>query len=272
MAGGSMRTVYSTPWSRKTYKKKKTKTISKAIKNVKNKAFVKAVKKVIHADVETKQAFHAVQAVSYNSGINAVGDATRVIPTITQGVGDNQRIGDQLRAQTCSIKGAIVYNPSTGQYGTYANARLGVRMMIVQPKAYSNLDDVQTTIGTWGAYLLKKGGSVVGFTGVLSDLWAPINSDAITKYYDKVFYLDAPYQATAVGSTVMGRSTRMFSINMKLRNKVLKYDGTISGGSNPTNYAPVLIIGYAHMDGSSPDSVTTAIQLSYDSVFNYEDA
>lgn len=236
-----------------------------------SKPMTKAIQKLIHKNVETKEGYHAVQAVSYNSGINAVGDATRLIPSITQGTGDNQRIGDQVRSQSLSIRGAIVYNPSTGQYGTYANSRLGVRMMIVQPKLYGNLDDVQTTIGTWGNYLLKKGGSAVGFTGLLSDLWAPINTDAITKYYDKIFYLDSPYQVSAVGSQDMKGSTRLFNITKKIK-KVLKYDNAVSSGSNSTNFAPVLIIGYTHMDGSSPDTLTTAIQLSYDSVFKYEDA
>lgn len=255
--------------SRKVSYKKKSVKKAKSVKP--SKSFTKAVQKIIHKDVETKQGYHSVAGVSYNSGINAVGDATRIIPSITQGTADNQRIGDQLRAQSIQIKGAIVYNPSTGQYGTYANARLGVRVMIVQPKAYGTLDDVQSATGTWSNYLLKKGGSTSAFTGLIQDLWAPINTDAITKYYDKVFYLDSPYQVTAVGSQDMKGSTRLFSINVKLRNKLLKYDGSISTG-NPTNYAPVLILGYAHMDNSTPDTLTTAIQLTYDSIFNYEDA
>jgi len=235
-------------------------------------AFRKKVLSVIRAQAETKQAFHAVQAVSYNSGINAIGDATRIVPSIGQGTGDFQRIGDQLKALSLTVKGAIVYNPSVGQYGTYANSRLGVRMMIVQPRQFNNLDDVQANAGAWLTFLLKKGGTTTAFTGILSDLWAPINSDGIIKYYDKVFYMDAPYQQTAVGSTTMGKSTRLFKHTMKLRNKTLKYDSSISGGLNATNYAPVLLLGYTHMDGSAPDVATTAIQLSYDTVFNYEDA
>lgn len=237
-----------------------------------SRAFRLAVNKVVQRDIETKQSFHSVTATNYNSGINVIGDAPRVLPSVTQGTGDSNRIGDQLKSQSLTVKGAIVYNPSTGQYGTYANARLGVRMMIVQPRQYSNLDDVQSNAAAWMSLLLKKGSSAVGFSGILSDLWAPINSDYIIKYYDKVHYLDAPYQATAVGSTLMGRSTKMFSIKLKTRNKILKYDSNVSSGAQPTNYAPVLLLGYVHMDGSSPDTLTTAIQLSYDSVLNYEDA
>jgi len=247
--------------------------VARKAKNLSSsRAFRVAVQKVVSRVAESKLAFHSITAVNYNSGINVTGDAPRVLPSITQGTGDSNRIGDQLKSQSLTVKGAIVYNPSTGQYGTYANARLGVRMMIVQPRNFSNIDDVQSNAAAWMALLLKKGSSTAAFTGVLSDLWAPINSDFIIKYYDKVFYLDAPYQQTAVGSTLMGRSTKMFSIKLKTRNKILRYDQNVSSGASPTNYAPVLLLGYAHMDGSSPDTLTTAVQLSYDSVFTYEDA
>lgn len=235
-------------------------------------AFRKKVLAVMRGQVETKQAYHTVGPTSYNSGINVIGDATKILPSVTQGTNDAQRIGDQLTGLKLTVKGAIVYNPSTGQYGTFANSRLGVRMMIVQPRQYSNIDDVQSNASAWLSLLLKKGSSTSAFTGILSDLWAPINSDYIIKYYDKVFYMDAPYQATAVGSTVMGNSTRIFKHTMKLRNKVLKYDSSVSSGSQPVNYAPVLLIGYTHMDGSGADTLTTAIQLTYDTIFNYEDA
>jgi len=237
-----------------------------------NKAFKKAVQAVVSANAETKQGFHSVTAENYNSGINVPGDVKRLMPSISKGDDDNQRDGDQVRAQTLTVKGAIVYNPSTGQYGTYANSRIAVRLMIVSPRLYPNIDDAQTNSNLWTAYLLKKGGTTSAFTGILSDLWAPINSDGIIKYYDKVMYLDAPYQATAVGSTVMGKSTRFFSHSMKLRNKVIKYDSSVSGGIQPTNYGPVMILGYVHMDGSAPDTLSTAVQLSFDSIFNYEDA
>lgn len=237
-----------------------------------SKSMTSAISKLIHKNVESKQAYHERATASYNSTINSTGDCTRVLPTINQGVTDATRIGDQLRAQSLVVKGAIVYNPSTGQYGTYANARIAVRMMIVQPKQYSNLDDVQSYAGAWTALLLKKGAATSAFNGTLADLWAPINTDMITKYYDRVFYMDAPYQQTAVGSNLMGRSTRLFSVSLKLRNKVLKYDNSVSGGGQPTNYAPVLIMGYTHLDGSAADTLTTALQLTYDTVFNYEDA
>jgi len=237
-----------------------------------SKAFTKAVQKIVHKDVETKQAYTAIASTGFNSGISGSGDNFRVMPNINQGTADNSRIGDQIRAQSITLKGALVYNPSLGSYGAYANARLAVRVMVVQPKNLTDYASVDGAAASWQNILLKKGGTTSPFTGVLNDLWAPINSDAITKYYDKVFYLQGTYQATAVGSSQLLGSTKFFRHTFKLRNKLLRYDTNIGSGLIPTNYAPTLIIGYAHMDGSSPDVASTAISVSYDSIVNYEDA
>lgn len=257
-----------------TYRKviRRRKIVRKGGSSKPSKAFAKKVRAVLHKNVESKQAFSSLPSTAFNSGITAVGDIQNLLPTIAQGTADNARIGDQLRGQRLTIKGAVVYNPSTGSYGTYPNTRLAVRIMIVQPKQYGDYSAIYSNFSSWSAFLLKKGGTTTNFSGTLSDLWAPINSDAITKYYDKIMYLNGPYERTAVGGYQMLGSTKFFNISLKMRNKLLKYDAAVSGGLSPTNYAPIMLIGYVHMDGSSPDGVSTAITAQYDSIFTYEDA
>lgn len=251
----------------------KVKRVFRALSTVKpSKTFTKKVKKILHAQVETKQAFSSLPSTAFNSGITAVGDIQNLLPTIAQGTADNARIGDQIKGQRLSIKGAVVYSPSAGSYGTYSNARLAVRIMIIQPKQYGDYSAIYNNFATWSPYLLKKGGTTTNFSGTMSDLWAPINTDAITKYYDKIMYLNGAYERTAVGGYQLLGSTKFFKINLKLRNKTIKYDSSVSSGLSPTNYAPIMLIGYVHMDGSAPDSVSTAITAQYDSIFDYEDA
>lgn len=236
-----------------------------------SKPMVKAIQSIIHKDAETKQAYTSIVSTQFNSGISGSGDNFQILPNVNQGTADNSRCGDQIRGQSLTLKGAIVYNPSTGVYGTYSNTRLAVRLMVVQPKNLTDYASVNGAALSWQNILLKKGGTTSAFTGILNDLWAPINTDAITKYYDKVFYIQGTYQATAVGSSQLLGSTRFFKHTFKLKNKLLRYDNSIGSGLYPTNFAPTLIIGYAHMDGSAPDTVSTAISVSYDSIFNYED-
>jgi len=236
-----------------------------------SKSFVKKVQKIIHADVETKQAYHIQAPINFNSGIDSAGDAIRILPNISQGTAENNRIGNQLKAQNLTLQGCVSWSPSVGTFGSFANARLGVRLFVVQPRNYSEIGEVLANTATWMPTLLQKGGVAAPFTGAINDLWAPLNSDAFIKYYDKVFMLTGTYQATAVGMSQLLGATKMFKIALKCRNKTLKYENAVSA-NNPMNYAPVFCIGYAHLDGSGPDTVSTAITVQWDAVFNYEDA
>lgn len=247
-----------------------------------SKSFTKAVQKIIHKDVETKQAFNSFPYTSFNSGINSSGDICRVLPTISKGVNDNNRIGDQIRAMKLTIRGHVLINqvPIVNGLPT-PNSRIAVRMMIVQPKQYSNYNDIVTSASVWLGYLLKEGGTSTSFDGNLQQLYAPINTDAITKYYDKVHYIsiDPLYQYgslastnTIVASTGTARSVKFFKKTIKFRNKLLRYDDNVASGTSPTQFNPVLIMGYAHLDGSSPDTVTTVVSMMYDSIVDYEDA
>lgn len=237
-----------------------------------SKNFVKKVQKIIHADVESKQGYKSLAPTNFNSGIDIAGEAFQVLPQIPQGTNESSRIGNQIKAQTLTLTGAISWSPSAGQFGTFANARLGVRVFIIQPRNFSDTVSAQNNFSTWAPYLLQKGSTTTAFTGAINDLWAPINSEAIITYYDKVHYITGLYQANATGTAQMLGATKIFKAIMKVRNKTLKYDSNVSSGLLPSNYAPLFCVGYAHMDGSGPDTLSTAITVQWDAVLNYEDA
>lgn len=243
-----------------------TKKVKKVVKPSQN--LVKSVQAIIAKNNETKQAYRAEYASGVNGAISSATDAFQLIPNILQGTTDNARIGDQIRAQKLIIKGhfntALSYTGST-------TCRLGVRMMIVQPKQYTNFANIQANAAVWLQILLKKGGTTSAFTGITPDLYAKINTDAITCYYDKLYYINTPYLQTAVGDTGIYNSVKFFSRTMKLRNKLLKYDASIDSGLTSTNYNPVLLIGYVRLDASAPDN-NSHISLNYDAYLDYEDA
>lgn len=249
----------------------------------------KQVKAIIHSQVENKQAFHTLDLTAFNSGINSGGDAIRIFPNIANGTSDHSRIGDQLRGMSLQIKGHMLQNAvqaitsSLGSVPT-SNSRIAVRMMIVQPRNFSQIDNVISNATTWMSTLLKKGNSTTNFTGSISDLYAPINSDAIIKYYDKVIYLPIPSVnfvnagfagATNVNAPVaidVGASCKFFNISLKVKSKLMKYDTTGSSALQPVNYAPTFILGYCKLDGSTPDTITTQVSCAFDAMFQYEDA
>jgi len=250
-----------------------------------SKRFTKAVQRVIHKNVETKQAFNTTgdSLIMCNSGITAASDIFQILPNIYNGTGDNARIGDEIRGQKISVKGYLQLNVDTSL--SQVNKRIAVRIMVVSTKRFSATNDAYNNFAGWYQSLLKKGGTQVAFSGTISDLMAPINTDEITKHYDKTFYMSQSniFSYTAPGTAsvaVVGleeatdiRSTiKMFRFHIKCRNKLLRYDATHAGGTQPTNYGPMLLVGYTHLDGSAADVLQTNVGLHFDSVFDYEDA
>lgn len=242
---------------------------------------VKMIRSEIHKQVEDKCAYSTSGNTLYlfNSSVStSTGDVIKLLPDISNGTLDNQRIGDEIRAKRCQIKGALVMG-LLNDLNVTTSRRIAVRMMIVQPKRYNSASDIQSNYLAWTAALLKKGGTQASFTGLLSDLWAPINTDEITKYYDKTVYMQqSPIFTTgtpanaALGSPDIHNTVKFFNINLKMRNKKLRYDPNSDSGLAPTTYNPVMLIGYVHLDGSAADVVNTQVGLTFDTNFYFEDA
>lgn len=247
---------------KRTYKRK-------AVRKPAKLSLVKTIQSVINKNAENKICFGSLQNSYYNSGINSAADCVTCIPNLGIGSADNQRIGDQTRVQSHVVQGCLqLATPSTN----ISNTRIAVRLMIVQPKQFGNMADAIAAGAVWTSYLLKKGGTTSAFTGQLNDLWAKINTDAITKYYDKVFYMNTAYsQGTGNGISQIGDSIKFFKVNLTRRNKLLKFDSGIDSGLTPTNYAPIILLGYVKLDGAAPDTVSTIVSLSFDTNLMFQD-
>lgn len=258
---------------------RKSKKYSRASKSRKSN-FKKNVLKVIRDQVETKEAYHtnsSASLIKYNSGINSVADITNgiIVPTIAKGTNDNERIGERIRALNLNIRGYLKFDYNSSAAAPASS--VGVRMMVVSVKGRDSYD-MATINGNALFSLLKKGGTSSAFTGILSDLTAPINRDLFTVHHDKLFYLkqDMVFQSgTPTNSWVtsdVSKLIRFFNLNVKCRNKDLKYEDATNSGLYPTNFFPFLIVGYAYLDGSAADTVSTKLGLEYTTTLKYEDA
>lgn len=255
-------------------KKKGTKKSCKLSKCMK-----KEIQKLISKNVEDKEAYHSSgdSLVSFNSGVNTGADIQKILPNISQGTSENGRIGDRIRAKTLVIKGYVQMYVDT-VVNNIANKRIGVRLMVLGSKKYKQWDDFSS--GGWLSATIKKGATQSAFAGQIQDLFAPLNTEEVTKYYDKVIYLSQDYIRQQVGSStpttefaVNNREgIRFFTIRIPMRGKILHYDASSGGGVQPTNWTAGLCLGYAHLDGSSPDVAETKVGLCYDTYFEYEDA
>lgn len=257
--------------------KSKPKTVRKAIRSVKKSNFKKNVLKVIHDQAENKQAYYtnaSSSLVKYNSGIDSIGDMTQILPAVNKGSSDNERNGELIRAQRFQVSGYLKFDYST--VAASPNCSVAVRMMVISMKTRQSLDSATATAAPLNNLLLK-GGTSTAFTGILSDLTAPINTNLFTCHYNKVIYLkqDMVFQTgTPTNSWVtadVSKLIKFFKINLKVKNKQLKYDDGTNSGLYPTNYYPFLVLGYSYLDGSAPDVVTTKLGLEFTSQLTFED-
>lgn len=263
---------------RKYAAKKRPVSKKTVVQRAKKSNLKKFVKKVVSEMAETKEAYTTTgnTPILFNSGIDSTADIQPIIPAMGQGDDSNQRTGQSITAQKLNIRGHIRLNINDVADSTKL-PNVAVRLMVLSMKNKPSYGDVTASAAPL-ATLLRKGGTTGNFTGVLSDLYAPINTDVFTKHYDKVYYLSQSF-LNGIGPSIpsqyvaqdVSKTVRFFNINVKCKNKVLKYDEDISSDSWPVNFSPFLVLGYSYLDGSAPDTVSTNVGLIYDSMLQFED-
>lgn len=264
----------------KTYKSKRFRYVGNKISTIQNIKKIKAIVKTeMKKDLEDKEAYSASNATFFNSGIDSSADMIRVFPNITKGTNENNRIGNEIMGKSLHIKGFLRFlpQPASGSVNVGKWSNVGIRLMILSLKPAPNYDSAVLNAGLLNN-LLKKGGTTVAFTGAISDLFADVNSDVFTTHFNKVYFVSQSYllQPTGAGNQSalavdVSKLVKFFNIKLSV-NKKLKYDDGTSSSQLPTNYGPFMVAGYTYMDGSSPDVLSTNLQISWDVIFKYEDA
>lgn len=250
-------------------------------RNKPSSSFIKKVESVIHKQVETKENSYTLPVTDFNGLVNNVADIVRVIPTVTQGTGNANRIADQIRGQKINVRGHMMINIVPNTTGTTipsaipSNCRMMIRAAFVSIKKFNNFDDVSATTA-WMNSILKNGNALQGLDGTLQSMYLPWNTDVITVHKEIKRFVTIPaifaQTATAAGfsNTAVGfeQSIKFFNVNLKCK-KLLKYDNT---SFSPQNYAPLFICSYAKLDGTGSDILVSRVTASYVSTLYFEDA
>lgn len=265
------------PGSKRRYQRKPRKAYRKITPKP---SLLQTVKSVVHSMSETKHAYHATSNSTltyFNSGINSTGDMLQIIPNISQGTSDNARIGDQIRSHNLNLRGYLKLDINTSGASNSDLTAVMVRLFVVSLKTKPNYTEA-TSSATPLSGLLKKGGTTTAFTGVLSDIYAPVNTDLWTVHHDKRFYLSQSMiqnfnnTTNAIVPLDIRNTVRFFNLNIKCKNKLLKYDSNVSSGVLPSNYGPIFMLGYSFLNAASPDVVSARVGVQYDTTLSYEDA
>lgn len=245
------------------FKKKKALPNTTTMKKVK-----KLIKKSISNEAEKKMAFTSTgQALSpFYPGILDSFNVRYLLPSITNGTGPNERIGDLIRPIYMTVKGFIRFNNATaGSQINFTNVM--IRLIIASLKTTPSQDLVVGALNLSLQNLLRRGGTNVPFTGYINDLWTPINTELWTPHYDKKIRLTQPNFFTTVGDQDLSGTVKIFSIKVPLP-KILRYIDGVNAGVQPTNACPMLMLGYSYMNGATPTqnaqcSISYEVNLAY---------
>lgn len=217
-----------------------------------------AIQSVVNRNQETKYVASNVDISGTDLGalwpvkptFTLFNDIKPAIPVLTEGTGDYQRVGSQVRPVSLSVSVKCSFNA----FDLSANELMGV--------IYYGTDRANRTFqgGTspiQSTAILNKGdGTNKNWTGLLNDLNFPTDK-SLFNIKRKVFRLsktggnmntDIGGQNNGAYATSNGRSEYSTRLIFQAPKKLLYNNDT---DTYPSNYAPWYYIGFCHADGSA---------------------
>lgn len=257
--------------SRKNLKKGVIKPKRKIMKKPVSPALKTYISKAMAKGSETKIQSTEYTLTSFNSAIGSSPDIIECFPNITQGVAQNNRIGNKIKPIRLEIIGYIIY--LTDQK---TDARLiGARLMCYQDKQIRCYTNTQLNYN-----LLNSGGTPVSYTGTAMNYIMPHNKDNFTFYSDKRFKILKPFGLSNLA--VPSASLSLTEVNNTLYQpfkiiltekhmpNIIQYDQTEST-VHPINFAPKISFGYSDLLNFAPDTISLQLAMSFCSTLYYKD-
>jgi len=245
-------------------------------------AIKRTVASIVAKGRENKYAAFAARPTTIPAviGKNQVVNVMRVLPPISQGVGEySNRVGNKITPKYMEIRGwcTLDMTDSDKDYD-----RVAVRIFVGFPKQFPLHQDSKTAIqnqplDNWSYRLIDSGTGPGAFNGDLTSYQSPLNSDVWTSKAERRFTLMRPriWDAPLTGDD-FARSTAGSYKFFKMR---IKCPPTLCYAQNadnlPKNFDPTLLAGYSLLNGSAPGDPTTApkqVTISYTTRLSYEDA
>lgn len=227
----------------------------------------KYIRNQIHRNAENKVyvqygAKNTITSLSTGTNPNQI----YLLPQLTQGTGQSQRIGNEIKIQSGRIHGYVCCLPNSA---TATFQPTIVKMWLLSYKVYNQFTPLTTS---QMANFFEVGNSNGSWQCNLLDTQFPINKDDWTVYVTKQFEIGLGGASTAfntaVGAYDNSRIVHKFSFSYgKHFKQSLKY--TDSASNVPTNRNLFLLIQAVRADGSystgdSPCSITYVNDVVYE--------
>lgn len=231
-------------------------------------AIKQTIQRILANNIETKSVTYTLTSTAFNSDIGA-NEYYQLIPAISQGTGQTNRIGESIQPQRIVVRGYVNFWANNYERAQEIIARL----FCLQDKAVKSWDlKAQMSLN-----VLDTGGAGSTFTGSLLNVVTPHNNDRFKFFYDKKHHFLKSYGYT---NSVGGASTSMTSMNnslvwffsFTLDKKDLPAHFKYDGSTYPINFAPAMALGYSYAQNDTPDVVNTQLLMSYSSTLYFKDA
>lgn len=233
------------------------------------------VKKTLNKQMEHKFA-STNNTQTFNQTISSASECYTVVPKVTQGAGDYQRVGDKIKGTYLIIKGMVQYDKDFLTSQPYAPPST-VRVMILSQKNIKLATDVSSKAQV--GQLLKENNvnspTARSYSGGLFDNLAKINRELFTVHMDKKIKFNWITQQEYTGTSpnvtwqTGNDRTKYFMCKIKV-GKTLTFDD--GNGDYPNNFAPFLCVGGVNDDGTAPWVAGTPYRVTYQQTLYYTDA
>lgn len=233
------------------------------------------VNRVISRNEETKFSSNQYSLTAFNSTISTNADLITLLPTVTVGTAQNDRIGNKIRPIRLEITGYVSYYTDALTSNTDAKM-LGARLFCFQDKttrSYAN--------SIYNFNLLNLGGTSSNFTGTAMNWVSPHNKEQFIFFADRKMIIQKPFGTTnnsspTTSNAITGMDKSLFHpfkivLTKKHLPAIFQYDQA-DNLSYPTNFAPYMALGYCDLMGKSPDSTTNQLVMEFNSTLYYKDA
>lgn len=262
---------------RKNYKKSAVGKVSKsnglkAKKTVINPLLKSYVKQIVRRNEETK---FFTGSVAYKQSILGSGFNTTsnfgfnssfsIVPTIQQGVGQQQRIGNRITTPGyITLRGHVIALPTSTTSNPYNNIPFYVKIVVWRQR--QSLTTVSNTA------ILDNGISAGGndFDGTLDDMMVPFNYDRFEIAATRTFVL----QPNATIGTYSAENLSKYPMHkfLKMRVKVPKTLMYNDNSNDPTNSRWYVSAGIANFNGDLAINTIARAQITLDCTMKYTDA
>ena len=235
------------------------------------KNFVKAVKAIIHRQIENKitNDYGANQTLAY------AGSATNptfinLCPIPSQGAIQGTRLGNEINVVRATIRGRVNLLP----YNAISNvtyAPVAVKMWLCQRKSSNRLVSGAPTSTDFGTFFQLGSGSA-GFQGNILDILFSPNKDYWNVFAQKTYTLNNAYISTGGTGVVTSTNAPMsmpFTFSFAKHLGKLKYNDSSSYATNKELY---LVFQTVALDGTTIISSQNMAEVHWETQWLFEDA